>query len=321
MKTDLPRLVFVVGPTACGKSDFAVEAAEEAVRAFGGAMPEIINCDSIQFFEGVEIGAAKPEPELLARAPHHLVGHVPLGGAYTAGDFRRDALRVIENRQAESGLRRFMPVGGSGFYVQALEKGMYDVPSISEEVKARLQSEIEEKGSVVLHAELAARDSEAAARIQPMDKYRVLRALEILRSSPEATSLSAIRAQFEAARPPAPFSVSKIGVFRPREALRRRVEERTRKMLRMGLLEEVEGLRAKGFAAWGPLQSVGYKEAQEYLDGRIAKSELEPAIVTSTMQLAKRQMTWFKRDASIRWFDSEHGWRDALAHVREAFQT
>lgn len=316
----MPHLLFVVGPTACGKSDFAVEAAEEVRRAVGGPLPEIINCDSIQFFDGVDIGAAKPEPALLRRVSHHLVGHVPLGGAYTAGDFRRDALRVVEERM-KAGVERFLPVGGSGFYVQALEKGMYDVPPVSEELKLQLQQDMEQKGPSALHAELAIRDPEAAAKIQPMDRYRVLRALEILRSSSESSSLSEIRARFEASRPAAPFRVSKVGVFRAREVLRHRVEERTTRMLKDGLLDEVQSLRARGLAAWSPLLSVGYKEAQEYLEGRLTKEELPSAIVTSTMQLAKRQMTWFKRDPSIRWFDSEKGWEEPLAWVRETFQT
>lgn len=296
-----PHLLFIVGPTACGKSELAVEVAERA-----GAC-EIINCDSVQFFDGVEIGAAKPSADLRERVPHHLLGHVRLGETYTAGDFRRDALQVIEER-ANHGIRRFVPVGGSGFYVQALEKGMYDVPQIPDEVRQSLASDSQAAGGWLrLYNELKSRDPEAAEKIQPADRYRILRALEILRSHPQAT-LTSIRAEFEAQRAPAPFRVSKIGVFRRREVLRLRIEQRTRAMLDAGLIDEVRLLREKGLKDWAPLASVGYREVQAMLDGRLAPADLQSAIVTSTMQLAKRQMTWFKRDTEIQWFDSEAGW-------------
>lgn len=313
------HLLLVVGPTACGKTDFAVDAAEARARLTGEPLPEILNCDSVQFFEGVDIGAAKPTREQLARVPHHLVGHVPLGSAYTAGDFRRDALKVIEDRGTK-GLTRFLPVGGSGFYVQALEKGMYEVPEVPESIKSELSRDLEAQGLPALHTELARRDPESAQKIQPQDRYRVLRALEILRSSPGGGTLSEIRAQFEKSRGPSPFRVSKIGLFRPRDVLRRRIEERTRRMIQEGLIEEVESLRAKGLGAWSPMQSVGYKETQEFLDGKISRDELEPLIVTSTMQLAKRQMTWFKRDTSIHWFDTEQGLSAPLAQAAREFE-
>lgn len=321
--TSLERvnLLFVVGSTACGKSDLAVEISEAcARRGRTEPPPEIVNCDSIQFFDGVEIGATKPEPELLARAKHHLVGHVPLGGEYTAGDFRRDAIGVFEARASE-GVFDFLTVGGSGFYVLALEKGMFDVPEIAVGVREALESEMELKGPGPLHAELEARDPAAAVKIKPADRYRILRALEILRSSPSGETLSSIRARFEASRPPSPFRTSKLGLFRPRDVLRKRVIERARKMIAHGLIEEVERLRAQGLRDWAPLSSVGYKEAQAYLDGVLDRASLEDAIVTSTMQLAKRQMTWFKKDTSITWFDSEAGWSAPLEFASRCLET
>lgn len=296
-----PRLLFVVGATATGKSDLAVAIAEKAT----APAPQIINCDSVQFFDGVEIGAAKPGPELLARARHHLVGHVPVGDDYTAGDFRRDALRLM----AENPLPSWLAVGGSGFYVQALEKGMYDVPEIPAGLREELESEAARPGGLGrLYDELKTRDSDAAAKIAGADRYRILRALEILRAHP-AETLTEIRARFASLQPPAPFSAAKIGIYCSRERLRERVVGRTRAMLARGLIREVESLRAslkdQGLKDWAPLRSVGYNEVQKFLDGQLRRDELEPAIVTSTMQLAKRQMTWFKRDTQIEWFESE----------------
>lgn len=313
-----PHLLFVVGPTACGKSDFAVEAAE-ALNFQMNRAAEILNCDSVQFFDGVDIGAAKPSPDLMSRVPHHLVGHTAKGATYTAGDFRRDALRVIQERST-LGIFDFLPVGGSGFYVQALEKGMYEVPEVPREIRDGVESDLKLKGLDSLYSELEKRDPEAASKIKSADRYRILRALEILRSAPPEATLTKIRAEFERQRPPSPFRVSKVGLFWSRDLLRQRVTLRTQTMLRAGLLDEVQELREQGLKDWGPLNSVGYREAQEYLDGLLKREDLESAIVTSTMQLAKRQMTWFKRDPEIRWFNVETGFKVALQEVMRLFQ-
>lgn len=297
-----PIVLFIVGPTATGKSDLAVDIVEACAPL--APLPEIINCDSVQFFTGVDIGAAKPDESLLKRAKHHLVGHVPLGGSYTAGDFRRDALQVIKESSTRS-VDRFLAVGGSGFYVQALEKGMFEVPEVPEEVRDRLEAEADVPGGLeVLYSELTQKDPEAAARISPRDRYRIIRALEIIRSDPSGSTLSDIKRRFALSAPEVPFTAYKIGLSLDREILRKRVRERTSKMLKAGLIEEVKGLREKGLRDWSPLKSVGYREVQAMLDGHIELKDLEDAIVTSTMQLAKKQMTWFKRDPSIQWFDA-----------------
>lgn len=294
-----PHVLFIVGPTATGKSDLAVDIAEACAQK-----AEIINCDSVQFFAGVDIGAAKPDESLLRRAKHHLIGHVPLGGCYTAGDFRREALQIIEEGP-NRGVERFLAVGGSGFYVQALEKGMFEVPEVPEEVRERLEEEADALGGLeALYAELSKKDPEAAAKISPRDRYRIIRALEIIRSEPSGATLSEIKRRFRESAPQVPFTSSKIGLVLDRNVLRKRVRERAARMLKMGLIDEVKELRAKGLKDWSPLKSVGYREVQAMLDGQIELKDLEDAIVTSTMQLAKKQMTWFKRDQSIRWFDA-----------------
>jgi tRNA dimethylallyltransferase len=301
----MTHLLFVVGTTATGKSDLAVEIVEDAIRsrATPALAPEIINSDSVSFFDKVQIGAAKPGPELLARAKHHLIGHVAPPHKYTAGDFRRDALAIIEKPNA------YLVAGGSGFYVQALEKGMYDVGEPDPGIKERIAQDAAEHGPAALYEELKAKDP--TTKIQPADHYRVHRALEILRANPGKT-MAEIKAEFEAARPVQPFTSKKIGLFRSREVLRQKVTERTRAMIERGLIEEVESLRREGLHAWSPMQSVGYKEVQLYLDGQMKRDELEPAIVTSTMQLAKQQMTWFRRDPNTHWFDPDTQWKEAL---------
>ena len=311
-----PQLLFIIGPTACGKSDLAVEISE------GGPRPqaELLNSDSVQFFEGVEIGSAKPGPDLLQRAPHHLLGHKAVGSQYTAAEFRSDALAVMRHRSAQ-GVAHFISVGGSGFYVQALEKGMYEVPEIPLAIREELNFESEQAGGFSkLYLELSHRDPEAAGKIKPQDRYRILRALEVLRAHKDDLTLTQIRAQFEhKLKPEAEFTAQKVGLFRERDVLCKAITQRTRNMLKRGLIDEVSKLRAQGLGTWAPLKSVGYREVQGFLDGLIRLEDLEQVIVTRTMQLAKRQMTWFKRDPEITWFDADAGWHRALLRAKEAW--
>lgn len=305
------HLLFIVGSTATGKSDLAVTISEQARGAHRNFSQdsdiEIINSDSVSFYEAVQIGAAKPGPDLLARAPHHLVGHVLKNQKYTAGDFRRDALKILKPNHS------YIIVGGSGFYVQALEKGMYDTPKIPAEIRESLAREADEpEGLAKLYNELKERDSESIQKILAPDRYRILRALEVLRSDTRGFTLSQIKAEFDRVRPEAPFTNRKIGLFRPRDVLREKVTERTEKMLSSGLIEEVEALSAEGLGLWSPMLSVGYKEVQAYLRGELEKGALLGAIVTSTMQLAKQQSTWFHRDPEIQWFDSDSQMDEAI---------
>lgn len=325
MVVERPLVVFVVGPTASGKSDFAVEAALR----FGG---EILNTDSVQIFASVDIGTAKPSEAERKGVPHHLLGVVPEGEPCTAGDFRRRALEVITHGAAR-GQMLFFAVGGSGFYIQALEKGMYPVPEVPDFIHETMLRDgerlAEDPGHRErLHAELASRDPESAREISPNDTYRLLRALEINRtlqaeiqgsasgtmSNARDRTWSGIRRRFEEAGGEArPFDVLKIGLERERTVLRTSVESRVRRMLDRGLIEEVRALRARGLGAWAPMASVGYKETQDHLDGQLSRAALEDAIVTHTMQLAKRQMTWFRRDSGVTWFRADEGWERPLA--------
>lgn len=314
--SDKPLLVFVVGPTATGKSDFAVEAALR----FGG---EVINVDSVQIYQSVEIGSAKPTLVEQKGIAHHLFGVIPEGEECTAGEFRKRALEVIA-AGAERGQKLFIAVGGSGFYVQALEKGMYPVPEISDAIRAKIKIDFETLGREALYRELEARDPDYAKEISINDTYRLFRALEIARclqgeAVPEAKPVehktwSGLRKKFEAeVEATRPFRVIKIGLTRDRKRLRVSVAARVRKMIERGLVEEVEVLRKKGLSSWAPLSSVGYKEVQDLLDKKISAESVEELIATHTMQLAKRQMTWFRRDSSVRWFDADKGWAEPLA--------
>ncbi|USN47700.1 MAG: tRNA (adenosine(37)-N6)-dimethylallyltransferase MiaA [Pseudobdellovibrionaceae bacterium] len=288
-------VVFILGPTATGKSSLAMSVAN----ATGSC---ILNADSVQVYETIQIGAAKPSQEELKEVDHFLVGHVHEGDKYTAGQFRQEALEVLKLQTAT---RPVLVVGGSGFYVQALEKGMFELPPTDPAISMEIERSIKEQGSRVLWDEIKKWDPEAAAKIAPEDTYRVKRALEVLRGQDK--TLTQIREEFKTQTTNLNdiYSVIKVGLRVDRKKLARRVRDRVEKMLEEGLLHEVESLLAKGLTLWAPLQSVGYKECVAVLQGELPEQDLPEAIVTSTMQLAKKQMTWFRKDNEIIWFDSE----------------
>ena len=294
-----PTLIFVVGPTASGKSAAALEVAQK----FGG---EIINGDSLQVFKSLTIGTAKPDKEERSLLPHHLFDHIVDGENYTAGDYRREALAVLELPMI-SGLDRApkIVVGGSGFYIQALEKGMFEVPDVPDSVVEELKASLRERGNESLYAELKELDPEAAMGIKVQDSYRILRSLGVMRVQPK--KISDIRKEFEAHRDRLEdrFQLLKIGIHQDRENLRERVTRRLQIMHDLGWKNEVEELLAKGLQNWAPMNSVGYKEMVGWLSGELSADQRDAEIIKNTMKLAKRQMTWFRRDQQIQWFGGE----------------
>lgn len=290
------EVIFIVGPTGTGKSDFAVAAAGEKNAV-------IFNIDSVQTFQHVLIGAAKPTREMREKVPHFLFDIVEPPHALTAGDYRRLALPLLEEKISQ---HHVFFVGGSGFYVQALEHGMFEVPEVPKAVIEELERDMKEKGNEVLWRELKERDPESAQKIHMNDSYRIKRALSLIRA--HGFSISEARRAFESSpenKLSHRYRLRKVGLNLPRERLRERVTLRTRKMLELGLVDEVKGLLQMGLEDWAPLKSVGYVETVKYLRGELPESALVDEIVKSTMALAKRQVTWFKRDPEIRWFNAE----------------
>jgi tRNA dimethylallyltransferase len=285
-------LFFVVGTTATGKSQLAIEACEK----LGAA---IVNADSVQLYQQVDIGTAKPSLADQQRVPHHLFDIVEPGSQFTAGDYEKLAReRVLELLKAQT---VFM-VGGSGFYLQAFEKGMMPAPKTPPEILQRLQQKLEAEGLESLHQDLERKDPEYATRVSVQDSYRVLRALSIMEA--ENRTMTEIAKQFESEQKLNRFPVPavKVGLYLERDELRERVRSRLQQMVARGLKQEVEGLLQQGLKDWMPMTSVGYKQTVQLLEGDIDESDWLPLMETSTMQLAKRQRTWFQRDKSITWF-------------------
>lgn len=293
--------VLIVGVTGSGKSALGLKLAQK----LNGA---ILNCDSLQVYQRLDIGTAKPSVTERQLVPHFLFDLLPAGQVLTAGDFRREALAVLERELPQ---RAVFGVGGSGFYIQALEKGMFDSGKADPEVESKVRQDLTDHGAQKLFAELVQLDPEYAETISPNDVYRLTRAMVVIRGT--GKKLSQLRREFTGEK--FPYPMLKLGIDIPREELLLAVTKRTQAMLQAGFLAEVRGLIEAGFASWPALQSVGYKECQMCLNGDLREDQLAARIVEKTMQLAKKQKTWFKRDAAIHWLKPE----SAAARAEELF--
>ena len=292
-------LIFILGPTAVGKTNWALQWAEQSSAC-------ILNSDSIQAYKDLKIGSAKPDFRKHPKITHYLFDEVSAPHVWTAGNFRRKSLEVLRKELLE---RKVFVVGGSGFYIQALEKGMYKVKASDPKIVDKWKN----KELSYLYELLKKRDPETAKQISSKDRYRILRFLSLIES--EGKPLSQIKKEFKEQKLPWPYI--KVGLSISKEELLKRVEKRTLRMIKEGLIEEIEELLRKGYRDWKPLSSVGYKEGLLYLEGKIKKEDLINKIVSSTMALAKKQNTWFKRDKDIKWFDFD---RTALEVYKEIFK-
>ena len=284
-----PPLIFIVGPTCSGKSHWALQMAE----AVSGG---ILNADSIQFYEGLDIGSAKPGFHKTPHIPHFLFQEARAPEVLTAGDFRKKALKILKN---ELPRRKIFVTGGSGFYIQALEKGMFPVKPVPKNILKELKEAQKTKGLQWLYQELCEKDPSLAESINPNDSYRILRALSVITN--EKRPLSEIKKRNIVKKLNWPYK--KIGLQISKEELEKRVIRRTASLLKKGLVEETESFVRRGFSNWRPLQSVGYKECLLYLKGKIKQKDLAEQIVKRTLAMAKKQKTWFQKDTSILWKD------------------
>ena len=296
------RIQFIVGATGTGKSSLALSVVNDL-------NPVILNADSVQFYKHVQIGANKPSVEELAKCPHELFSLVDYPEEATASDYIEMALSTLNKHSSQA---EFLLVGGSGFYVQALEKGMFDVKPVSDEVLQKVKA-IEEQGLVL--EELKKLDPEAAESIHPNDHYRLQRALQIVMS--EGRSLNEVRESTKANQvsPLKDYKIRKLGLFLERDELRALVKTRTEKMLKAGLLEEAKAVLEKTSSEWAPMKSIGYQECVRCLNGELSGSELSEEITQNTMALAKRQQTWFKRDPEIKWFHAQSQLQEAREYL------
>jgi tRNA dimethylallyltransferase len=296
----LPPTLAIVGPTASGKSRFALRVAE----ALGG---EVLSCDSMAVFRGMDIGTDKPPAADRTRIPHHLIDLAEPGSTFSAGAFRAAALQAMED-MAGRGVACVV-VGGTGLYYRALTEGLVDLPPRDEPLRERLRARIHRRGAPAAHRLLGRLDPASAGRILPGDALRIVRALEVRLLTGEPLSAWIARAPFGASRLE---GVLKIGLTAPRETLYARIDARVDQMVAAGLPAEVEGLLRAGVLRGTARKAIGYGEMADHLEGRCSLEVAVDRVKLRSRHLAKRQLAWFRKEPGIRWYDvsGREAWSD-----------
>ena len=293
-------IVIICGPTASGKSMLGLDLAE----ALNG---EIVSADSMQVYIHMDIGTDKPSTEIRQRITHHVIDLVYPDQSFDAAQYRDAASQAIQ-AVTHSGKRAFV-VGGTGLYLNALVHGLFSCPPIPQEIRMKLREEARERGSARLHEELRRVDSAAAGRIHPHDTFRIVRALEVYRTVGKAISdlQRAHRLSSE------PVHVLKMAIDVERKDLYRRIEERVDRMMKRGLIEEVESLFNLGYdRSLRPMQGIGYRQVGAYLHGELSLDRAIDLTKRDSRRYAKRQWTWFRGDSEVRWLPEKRPEVEAL---------
>ena len=295
LSREKPKLIVVLGPTASGKTEMALEIARRT-----GAC--IVSADSVQVYRHFDIGSAKPTEEQRREIPHFLIDVADPDEDFNAGTYMRLALDQV-SRIIEAG-RKIVVVGGTFLYVKALLYGLLEGVEIDREFRGRLAQERDAKGVASLHKKLESVDPVSAGRINPNDYVRIERALEVYHATGEKMSDHQRRHGFSEQR----FNALKIGLLGDRERLRRAIDERVDAMIDRGWVEEVKAIRVKGYGPHlKPMKSIGYRRINEFLDGRLDFETAVEKIKTDTKRFSKRQSTWLRADDGIKWFDPVDG--------------
>ncbi|MCW8909932.1 MAG: tRNA (adenosine(37)-N6)-dimethylallyltransferase MiaA [Gammaproteobacteria bacterium] len=289
-----PKVIFIMGPTASGKTDLAVE----CVRQFSC---DIISVDSALVYKHMDIGTAKPDDSVLHEAPHRLINIIEPTEAYSAASFRKDALREMTDITASG--RIPVLAGGTMLYYKALQEGLSPLPSADTSIRQEIEQQAEEKGWEIMHQMLAEVDPDSARRIHMNDPQRIQRALEVYRMTGQSMTELWQNQQQE----PLPYDVIKIALVPDdREQLRQKIAERFYLMLEQGLVNEVRSLMARGDLNLDmpSMRCVGYRQVWEHLEGKMDYDEMIEKAINATRQLAKRQLTWLRKEQMCNFFDT-----------------
>lgn len=295
------QLISIVGPTAIGKTSLSIDLA----RYF---TTEIISADSRQFYKEMNIGTAAPSAEELAAAPHHYIQHISVESNYSVGDFERDALRQLEKIFLAHD--KAIMVGGSGMYVKAVTEGLDDFPAVDPAIREELNLELSEKGILPLQLRLKDLDPDYYSRVDIHNPHRLIRALEIcLGTGKSFTSFQNQKI------PERPFENILIGLTADRDIIYERINRRVDLMLEAGLLEEAKSLYDQ--KELNALNTVGYKELFKYFDGEWPLDFAVSEIKKNTRRFAKRQLTWFRKNPEIMWFEYTTPPEEIISFIEE----
>ena len=283
----MPTLQIILGPTAVGKTDYAIA---EALRVGS----PVVSCDSRQLYRELRIGVARPDDAQLAAVPHYFIADRSISEPCSAGAYELEALQLLEKlfRDHET----VVMAGGSGLYIDALCNGLDDFPDADPELRAQLSERLRSEGVAALRADLRVLDPETYATIDPANGQRIVRALEVTIAT--GRKYSSFKTHPAKERP---FTIVKTGLKRPRPELYARIDARVDRMMEEGLLEEARALLPN--RSLPALNTVGYKELFDYFDGRYDLAEAVRLIKRNTRHYAKKQLTWWARDPSIHWID------------------
>jgi len=309
MSGSLPPAIFLMGPTASGKTALALELVKNHDC-------EIISVDSALVYKGMDIGTAKPDARMRAQAPHRLIDLIDPAEAYSAANFREDALREMADITAAGKVP--LLVGGTMMYFKFLRDGAADLPKADEAIRQQLLEEGLEKGWPAMHERLAGIDPESAGRLKPMDSQRIQRALEVYLISGKTLTEYWAEQQTE----PLPYHVVNLAVCpSERKRLHERIAERFRIMVSDGFIDEVKALRARGDLDKNmpSIRCVGYRQAWDYLDGEYDYDEMVERGIIATRQLAKRQITWLRSWPDLHWLDTDDP--DIVRNTLKIFST
>jgi tRNA dimethylallyltransferase len=294
-----PTLVVLIGPTGVGKTDISIRLAQSL-------HTDIISADSRQLYADLKIGTAAPTPEQLAMAEHHFVGILGLGDYYSAARFESEVITFLDGFFKKKNVA--IMTGGSMMYIDAVCKGIDDIPNIPDDIRSMMRHRYEEDGLEALCAELKLRDPEYYRLVDLKNPKRVIHALEICYTT--KGTYSALRTRPQKQRP---FDILKIGLARPREELYERINRRVDMMMEEGLLDEVR--RVYPYRNSNSLNTVGYKELFNYLEGTWTLPFAIEKIKQNSRIYSRKQMTWYKRDDTIRWFHPDKEAQDIVDDV------
>ncbi len=287
MHPSAKTLFVICGPTAVGKTDLAIELAEKL-------NTEILSADSRQLYKEIPIGTAQPTQEQLNRVKHHFIAERSVSENYNAGMYERDSLERLQVLFESND--QVVVCGGTGLYIKALCEGLDELPQVNQGLRETLNNQLKTNGLESLQEQLKELDPVHYSKMDEQNPQRVIRALEVCLSTGQPFS-----SYHNKAKPLRPFSIVKVGLNLPREVLNQRINKRVDIMLENGWLEEVKAVF--GQRQQNALNTVGYKELFSYLDGELSLEEATEKIKINTRRFAKRQMTWFKKDEEVKWFE------------------